>query len=31
MKIQAAVTKYPVVLFMKRNPEQPMCGFHEGL
>ncbi|KAG1814899.1 thioredoxin-like protein [Suillus variegatus] len=30
-KIQAAVTEYPVVLFMKGNPEQPMCGFSRGV
>ncbi|KAG1731762.1 thioredoxin-like protein [Suillus lakei] len=30
-KIQAAVTEYPVVLFMKGNPDQPMCGFSRGV
>ncbi|KAG1783117.1 thioredoxin-like protein [Suillus placidus] len=30
-KIQAAVTEYPVVLFMKGSPEQPMCGFSRGV
>ncbi|KAG1740506.1 monothiol glutaredoxin-5 [Suillus paluster] len=30
-KIQAAVTEYPVVLFMKGNPKQPMCGFSRGV
>ncbi|KAG1728858.1 thioredoxin-like protein [Suillus paluster] len=30
-KIQAAVTEYPVVLFMKGNPEQPLCGFSRGV
>ncbi|KAJ8595492.1 glutaredoxin [Rhizopogon salebrosus TDB-379] len=30
-KIQAAITEYPVVVFMKGNPEDPMCGFSRGV
>lgn len=30
-KIQAAIAEYPVVVFMKGNPEQPMCGFSRGV
>ncbi|OJA08511.1 hypothetical protein AZE42_09192 [Rhizopogon vesiculosus] len=30
-KIQAAISEYPVVVFMKGNPEQPMCGFSRGV
>ncbi|KAH7887072.1 thioredoxin-like protein [Phlebopus sp. FC_14] len=30
-KIQAAVEEYPVVLFMKGNPQIPQCGFSRAV
>lgn len=28
-RIQAMVSKYPVMLFMKGTPDQPQCGFSQ--